>query len=119
MFKIERKQFLTLTQGSMLLIEYEHKFKGLSNYVPTFVDTEEVKAKLFEQGLRDDLRQAMVVLELGTYHEVLAKELLANFKGCVGRKNKQQYGQLEKQKSVDNNDKENQNISNKGKRDSS
>lgn len=66
-------KFLTLTQGLMSLTEHEYEFVDLSHNVPTFVDREEKKARYVEQGLRDDLRQAVVVLELGTYHEVLEK----------------------------------------------
>lgn len=34
----------------------------------------EKKARRFEQGLHDDLQQAVVILELGTYNQVLEKD---------------------------------------------
>jgi len=69
-----------LKQGSVTLVEYERKFDELSRFAPELVDTEQKRARRFEQGLRDDLRQVVVTFELGTYHEVLAKAQLANFK---------------------------------------
>ncbi|KAL2541676.1 Uncharacterized protein Adt_02654 [Abeliophyllum distichum] len=108
-------EFLTLTQGSISLTEYERKFEDLSHYAPTFVDTEEKKARRFEQGLRDDLRQAVVVLELGTYHEVLAKAQLADFKGRFSGEGKQQQGLVEKRKWEDNKGKEKQDYAKKGR----
>ncbi|XP_052186003.1 uncharacterized protein LOC127797265 [Diospyros lotus] len=73
-------EFLMLKQGSLTLIEYERKFDELSRFTPALVDTEQKRARRFEQGLRDDLRQAVITFELGTYHEVLAKAQLANFR---------------------------------------
>ncbi|KAL2480488.1 Uncharacterized protein Adt_33454 [Abeliophyllum distichum] len=113
--KKKEAEFLTLTQGSISLTEYECKFEDLSHYVPTFVDTEEKKARCFEQGLRDDLRQAVVVLELGTYHEVLAKAQLADFKGRFSGEGKQQQSLVEKRKWEDNKGKEKQDYAKKGR----
>lgn len=62
------------------------------------MDMEEKKARHFEQGQTDDLRLAVVVLELGTCHEILAKAQFVDFRGHASGDNKQQYGQLEKRK---------------------
>ncbi|XP_052171591.1 uncharacterized protein LOC127787569 [Diospyros lotus] len=92
-------EFLMLKQGSLTLIEYERKFDELSRFAPALVDTEQKKARRFEQGLRDDLRQAVVTFELGTYHEVLAKAQLANFRESSSSNSKlPQSGPLEKRK---------------------
>ncbi|KAL2506072.1 putative reverse transcriptase domain [Abeliophyllum distichum] len=64
----------------MTLTWYKRKIDELSHYAPELVDTEFKWTKLFEQGLRDDLIQAMVTLELCMYHEMLAKAQLANFR---------------------------------------
>lgn len=49
---------------------------------------EEKKTRCLEQSLRDDLRHVVVVLELGTYHKVLAKAQFIDFKGHAdGEKN--------------------------------
>ncbi|XP_052209183.1 uncharacterized protein LOC127812703 [Diospyros lotus] len=92
-------EFLMLKQGSLTLIEYERKFDELSRFTPALVDTEQKRARRFEQGLRDDLRQAVVTFELGTYHEVLAKAQLANFRESSSSNSKlSQSGPLEKRK---------------------
>ena len=46
----------------MMLIEYEQKFEELAHYAPEFMDTEDTKARHFEQGLRDDLKWIVIVL---------------------------------------------------------
>ncbi|XP_052176687.1 uncharacterized protein LOC127790991 [Diospyros lotus] len=90
-------EFLMLKQGSLTLIEYERKFDELSRFTPALVDTEQKRARRFEQGLRHDLRQAAVTFELGTYHEVLAKAQLANFRESSSSNSKlSQSGPLEK-----------------------
>lgn len=55
------------------------------------MDNKEKKTRRFKRGLRNDLRQDMVVLELGTYHKVLTKAQLADFRGRAGGENKQKY----------------------------
>ena len=92
-------EFLILRQGNSTLTEYERKFDELSRFAPLLVDTEPKRARRFEQGLKDDLRQAVVTFELGTYHEVLAKAQLANFREISNNYNEPpQSGPLEKRK---------------------
>ncbi|KAL2513042.1 Uncharacterized protein Adt_18642 [Abeliophyllum distichum] len=76
---------------------------------------EEKNARCFKQGLINDLRQAIIVLELETYHEVLAKAQLADFKGRSSGKSKQQHGQVEKHKWEDNKGRERQDYAKKSK----
>lgn len=61
------------------------------------MDTKEKKTRHFEEGLRDDIRQALVVIQPRTYHKVLAKVQLTDFKHHTNRENKQ-HVQLEKHK---------------------
>ncbi|XP_022851336.1 uncharacterized protein LOC111373092 [Olea europaea var. sylvestris] len=93
----KNREFLNLVQRSMSLTEYERKFEELSHYDPNQVDTEEKKARCFKEGLRDDLRQALGVIQLRTYHEVLARAQLAYFKHRTSGENKQNV-QPEKRK---------------------
>ncbi|KAF3451307.1 hypothetical protein FNV43_RR07402 [Rhamnella rubrinervis] len=67
----KKAEFLCLTQGNFSLVEYERKFDELSHYVPHFVNTEERKARRFEKGLRPELYNAIAVLRLLTYADVL------------------------------------------------
>lgn len=52
-------------------MEYECKFYELARYTPYLMDTKEHKARHFEKGLRLKLYNAIVVLRLPTYADVL------------------------------------------------
>lgn len=86
---LKEAEFITLTYGSMSLTEYELKFEELSHYPPSIVDTEKKRWDILNRCSRDDLRQTVVVLELGTYHEVLTKTHLVDFRGHFSKENKQ------------------------------
>ncbi|KAK1360296.1 hypothetical protein POM88_044770 [Heracleum sosnowskyi] len=70
-------KFLELKQGSMTVPQYETKFTELSRFVPTYVDTEKKKAKMFQQGLRSWIRSKLAILELDTYAAVVQKAMIA------------------------------------------
>lgn len=55
----------------MSLVEYERKFDELACYAPHLVDTEECKARRFEKGLNPELYNAITMLRLPTYADVL------------------------------------------------
>ncbi|BBG92534.1 cold shock domain protein 1 [Prunus dulcis] len=55
----KKSEFLHLKQGSMSVLEYEHKFIELSRFAPELVTTEEDKCTRFEEGLWLDI-QAVV-----------------------------------------------------------
>ncbi|MQM07818.1 hypothetical protein Taro_040664 [Colocasia esculenta] len=50
------QEFLTLTQGSMSVLEYEARFVELSKYAPHIVADEQRKVKKFIMGLKSSLR---------------------------------------------------------------
>ena len=54
------QDFLSLTQGSMMVLEYEAKFAELSRYVPHIMIDERRKVKKFVMGLRPSLRTRLV-----------------------------------------------------------
>ncbi|XP_022843248.1 uncharacterized protein LOC111366785 [Olea europaea var. sylvestris] len=95
-------EFLTLTQGSMTLIEYKQKFEELAHYASEFVDTEDKKARHFEQGVRDDLKRTVIVLQLENYRDVLARAQLADLENHTSGEEKQLNGQSKKKKWMDN-----------------
>ncbi|MQM15052.1 hypothetical protein Taro_047987 [Colocasia esculenta] len=57
------QEFLSLTQGSMIVLEYEARFVVLSNYAPHIVADECRKAKKFVMGLRPSLRTRLVAFD--------------------------------------------------------
>jgi hypothetical protein len=49
--KLKKKEFLSLTQGSMSVSEYRDRFTQLSRYAPEEVDTNEKRQECFLEGL--------------------------------------------------------------------
>ncbi|KAA3470465.1 Retrotransposon protein [Gossypium australe] len=60
----KRKEFLELKQGRMTMTEYERKFVRLNKYARECVSTEAIMCKRFEDGLNEDIRLLVGVLEL-------------------------------------------------------
>ncbi|KAG8480712.1 hypothetical protein CXB51_025402 [Gossypium anomalum] len=60
----KRKEFLELKQGSMMVTDYERKFVRLSRYARECVSSEAVMCKRFEDGLNEDIKLYVGVLEI-------------------------------------------------------
>ncbi|MQL94409.1 hypothetical protein Taro_027064 [Colocasia esculenta] len=67
------QEFLSLTQGSITLLEYEARFAELSKYAPHIVTDERRKAKKFVMGLKPSLKTRLVAFD----HQTLDKALSA------------------------------------------
>ncbi|MQL79647.1 hypothetical protein Taro_012105 [Colocasia esculenta] len=65
-------EFLTLTQGSMTVLEYEAWFVELSKYAAHIVGDEHRKAKKFVMGLKPSLRSRVVAFGRRTLDEALS-----------------------------------------------
>ncbi|MQM05103.1 hypothetical protein Taro_037909, partial [Colocasia esculenta] len=66
------QEFLTLTQGSMMVLEYEVRFAELSKHAPHIVADERRKAKKFVMGLKPSLRSRLVAFDHRTHDEALS-----------------------------------------------
>jgi hypothetical protein len=55
LMKLKKKEFLTLKQGEMFVIEYRDKFVELSRYAPEEVVDDVKKQELFLEGLAEPL----------------------------------------------------------------
>ncbi|MQL90423.1 hypothetical protein Taro_023007 [Colocasia esculenta] len=66
------QEFLSLTQGSMTVLEYEAKFSELSKYAPHIVTDECRKTKKFVMGLKPSLRTRLVAFDHRTLDEALS-----------------------------------------------
>ncbi|MQM21940.1 hypothetical protein Taro_054987 [Colocasia esculenta] len=66
------QEFLTLTQGSMSVLEYEAIFAELSKYAPHIVADERRKVKKFIMGLKPSLRTRLVALGHRSMEEALS-----------------------------------------------
>ena len=64
-------KFFELKQEGMTVGEYEKKFTELARFVGDYVDTDEKRAKRFQQGLKPWLRSRVAAFELATYTEVV------------------------------------------------
>ncbi|KAI5338241.1 hypothetical protein L3X38_017512 [Prunus dulcis] len=65
----KKSEFLYLKQGSMSVMEYEHKFNELSRFAPELVATEEDRCRRFEKGLWWEIR---AVVTANTYPNMRA-----------------------------------------------
>ncbi|MQL81826.1 hypothetical protein Taro_014286 [Colocasia esculenta] len=66
------QEFLSLTQGSMTVLEYEARFSELSKCAPHIVEDERRKTKKFVMGLKPSLRTRLVAFEHRTLDEALS-----------------------------------------------
>ncbi|KAA3473636.1 DNA/RNA polymerases superfamily protein [Gossypium australe] len=60
----KRKEFLELNKGRMAVVEYECEFVRLSKYAQECVSTETILCKRFEDGLNEDIKLLVGILEL-------------------------------------------------------
>ncbi|MQL93368.1 hypothetical protein Taro_026007 [Colocasia esculenta] len=65
-------EFLSLTQGSMTILEYEARFAEISKYAPHIVADERRKVKKFVMGLRPSLRTRLVAFDHRTLKQALS-----------------------------------------------
>ncbi|MQM05085.1 hypothetical protein Taro_037893 [Colocasia esculenta] len=66
------QEFLSLTQGSMTVLEYKAMFSELSKYAPHIVEDERRKTKKFVMGLKPSLRTRLVAFDHHTLDEALS-----------------------------------------------
>ena len=69
-------KFLNLTQGDLTVAEYEAKFTELARFVLDQVDTDEKKARRFEQGLKFWIQNRVAMFELTSYVELVQKAMV-------------------------------------------
>ena len=75
--KVKQREFLGLTQGSLSVSEYLHKFNHLARYSLYDVATEERKIDGFLGGLYQHLRSALCMLDFPEFQSLVNKALIA------------------------------------------
>ncbi|KAL8098384.1 hypothetical protein AgCh_031222 [Apium graveolens] len=80
--------FLNLTQGDLTVAEYEAKFTELARFVPDQVDTDEKKARRFEQGLKFWIQKRVAMFELTSYVAVVQKTMVIESRSDMSQKGK-------------------------------
>jgi hypothetical protein len=78
--KIEKKEFLSLKQGSMSVSEYRNRFIQLSRYAPDEVAEDERKQEHFIEGLNGPLQYALVAHMFPSFQRLLDKALAIEHK---------------------------------------
>ena len=73
----KRQEFITLTQGSRSVVEYETELKDLAAFVPELVGTEEMLASKFEGGLNLSIREKMSITGAQSFREIVQQALRA------------------------------------------
>ncbi|XP_074327531.1 uncharacterized protein LOC141665447 [Apium graveolens] len=81
-------KFLELKQGNLSVTDYEAKFTELARFVPEQVDTDEKRAKRFQQGLKPWIRSRVAVFELTTYTVVVQKAMIIEGESEASQKEK-------------------------------
>lgn len=65
-----------MEHGSKSVVEYEAEFVRLSKFAKKLVTDEASRARMFEEGLRPQIKQVVVAFELETYSAVVNKALV-------------------------------------------
>ncbi|KAA3470945.1 Gag-Pol polyprotein [Gossypium australe] len=60
----KHKEFLELKQGCMTITEYKREFVQLSKYAREYVSTKEIMCKQFVNGLNEDIKLLVGILDL-------------------------------------------------------
>ncbi|GFZ06724.1 hypothetical protein Acr_18g0008940 [Actinidia rufa] len=69
-------EFEQLKQTGKIIAEYEETFTNLSEYVPYLVATNKMRARIFEDGLRHEIKKVIRPLVLPTYTDVLDRAIM-------------------------------------------
>ncbi|KAG8491584.1 hypothetical protein CXB51_014656 [Gossypium anomalum] len=82
----KRKEFLELKQGSMTVTDYERKFVRLSRYARECVSSEAIMCKRFEDGLNEDIKLYVGILEIREFVVLVERACKAEEHGKEKRK---------------------------------
>ncbi|XP_074351328.1 uncharacterized protein LOC141690422 [Apium graveolens] len=69
-------EFLELKQGDKSVAENEAKFTELARFVPEYVRSESQKARMFQQGLKPEIRRGVLALQLKPYPFIVQAALV-------------------------------------------
>ncbi|KAG8503035.1 hypothetical protein CXB51_000845 [Gossypium anomalum] len=82
----KRKEFLELKQGRMTVSEYEREFVRLSRYAQECVADEVTMCKRFEEGLNEDLKLLVGILEIKEFVTLIERACKAEELGKEKKK---------------------------------
>ncbi|XP_057965433.1 uncharacterized protein LOC131155995 [Malania oleifera] len=70
------QEFLSLSQGSLIVQQYAAKFIKLSCFYPYIVPDEVKKARMFERKLRHDIYRQLAVLRIQDFLELVDQAII-------------------------------------------
>ncbi|XP_074323860.1 uncharacterized protein LOC141660772 [Apium graveolens] len=82
-------KFLSLTQDNLSVVEYEAKFTELARFVPDQVDTDEKRAKRFQQGLKYWIPDKVAMFEMTSYVAVVQKVMVIESRSDASQKERE------------------------------
>jgi hypothetical protein len=71
--RMKEREFLSLRQGTLTVMEYAACFNELSRFAPHQIDTEERKMNHFEHGLRGEIKAALAGQTFVTFQDLYQK----------------------------------------------
>ncbi|XP_043699980.1 uncharacterized protein LOC122650649 [Telopea speciosissima] len=73
-FRDEKEaKFMTLTQGSKLVLEYQQQFEDLFHFAPEYMRSDACKSKKFEKGLKPEISAMLAILDIQSYAQMVQK----------------------------------------------
>ena len=69
--KRKEREFQTLRQGPMTVVQYETRFRALERFAPDLVSTEERRIERFYEGLHHEIRMAYLDRKFATFGDVV------------------------------------------------
>ena len=69
------REFMNLIQGAMTVMDYEAKYNRLIQYAPHIITDERRRTRKFIEGLKPELRRALVSCDLPNYNRAVEKAM--------------------------------------------
>ena len=75
--RLKSREFSTLQQMNMPVGDYQAKFEELMRFAPELIPDDNAKARRFEEGLRPQIKEKVMMLKLDRYTDVVERALMA------------------------------------------
>ncbi|XP_043705519.1 uncharacterized protein LOC122655386 [Telopea speciosissima] len=76
-FRDEKEaEYVALTQGSRLVLDYQQQFKDLFHFAPEYLRNDAWKSKKFEKGLKPEISDMLAILDIQSYAQMVQKAKL-------------------------------------------
>ena len=90
--KIKEQGFLALTQGDMIVLEYERRFQDLFMFASVYLPTEQHRIERLRDGLRQELRMGLAALQFPTVRDFIVAAQSLEAVAAAGRREGDEQG---------------------------